>query len=128
VTAPAALWLDADRARIQQVVVNLLSNACKFGPRESRIAVRATADGGDALLVVEDQGDGIPAELLPHIFDVFTQAAPHGARAGDGLGLGLGVVRSIVAMHGGTVAAFSDGPGRGARLVVRLKLAGDVAS
>lgn len=122
VQAPAALPLDADRVRLQQVLVNLLGNASKFSPRGSRIHVHAAVEDDHVVLTVSDPGKGITPELLPRVFDTFAQAAPHGAAAGDGLGLGLGVVRSIVEMHGGAVEAHSDGADRGTRVVVRLPL------
>jgi len=116
------LSLQADRVRLQQVLVNLLSNSSKYSPPGTRIWVKATVDGHDLVMRVEDHGRGIPAHLLPKIFDLFTQAEADGGAATEGLGLGLGVVKSIVELHGGTVHARSDGPGKGTEISVRLPL------
>ena len=82
-----------------------------------------TRDGEQAVLCVRDDGVGIPAELLPHVFELFVQAERDANRSEGGLGIGLSLVKRLVEMHGGTVAATSDGPGRGSELVVRLPLA-----
>jgi signal transduction histidine kinase len=121
-TIPPSLLVQADRMRLQQVVVNLVSNASKFSPRGARISIHGYLDGNEVVLRVADHGQGIAADMLPHVFEFFTQAGPDGAGAGDGLGLGLGVVRSIVELHGGTVEAKSDGRDRGTEVICRLPL------
>ncbi|BAC91677.1 PAS domain-containing protein [Gloeobacter violaceus] len=115
-----AASVSGDPARLQQVVWNLLSNAIKFTPEGGRIDVRLAADGASALLSVRDSGVGITPEALPYIFERFRQADGSNTRAFGGLGLGLAIVRHLVELHGGTVTAHSDGPGRGALFAVRL--------
>ena len=122
VLLPSALDLDADPIRLQQVLVNVIGNASKFSPPGNRIWIKGTVDGADLVLRVEDHGKGIPAELLPRIFDLFTQAQDEGGGANGGLGLGLQLVKTIVEMHRGTVQARSEGAGKGAEVIVRLPL------
>lgn len=110
--------IQGDPARIRQVVANLLANAIKFTPRGKTVRTSVRIDDIAATIRVEDQGEGISPEFLPHIFEELQQEEK-GARAG-GLGLGLYIVKTIVDMHGGTVEAHSDGPGRGATFVMRL--------
>jgi len=112
--------LLADPARIQQVLVNLIENACKYSPPGSRIWVTAARELDCLVLRVRDTGDGISADLLPHVFDVFAQGDHSLDRSQGGLGVGLTLVRSIVELHGGTVEANSDGPGRGSEFLVKL--------
>ncbi len=112
---------DADR--LQQVVWNLLSNAIKFTPKGGRVQVRVRREHSYVELVVADDGQGIDAAFLPHVFDRFRQADSKMSRKAAGLGLGLAIVRSIVELHGGTVKAQSDGPGQGSTFVVRLPTA-----
>jgi PAS domain S-box-containing protein len=112
---------DADR--LQQVVWNLLSNAIKFTPRGGRVQVRLRREHSYVEIAVADDGQGIEPAFLPHVFDRFRQADPAITRKTGGLGLGLAIVRSIVELHGGTVTAQSDGPGRGATFSVRLPTA-----
>ena len=114
---------NADADRLQQVVWNLLSNACKFTPEGGRIDVTLHADGTTATIVVADTGSGIPTEFLPFVFDRFRQAEQGFTRAHGGLGLGLAIVKHLVEMHGGDVKAGSEGPGQGARFEVRLPMA-----
>jgi PAS domain S-box-containing protein len=123
--APAEpLFVHADRARLAQVIGNLLSNALKFSqPGQSvRVRVDREADGQSAVVTVSDQGAGIEPALLGSIFEPFVQADTSLSRARGGLGLGLAVVKGLVALHGGSVSASSDGPGRGAELRVRMPL------
>jgi two-component system CheB/CheR fusion protein len=116
------LVIEVDPVRLQQVLVNLIQNASKFSPPHSSIWVKATVDSGEVVLRVEDEGQGVPAELLPKIFDLFTQARPDGCATERGLGLGLGLVKSLVELHGGTVQAKSEGAGKGTEMVVRLPM------
>lgn len=119
---PGAGQLRGDPDRLQQVVSNLLSNAVKFTATGGRITVGLHDAGGFAELAVEDSGQGIAPELLPHVFDRFRQGDCSSTRHSGGLGLGLALVREIVALHGGTVSAHSTGAGNGARFVVRLPI------
>lgn len=112
---------DADR--LQQVVGNLLSNAIKFTPKDGRVQVFVERRDSSVEVTVADTGQGIPGELLPHVFERFRQGEPGAGRGSTGLGLGLSIVRHIVELHGGSVSAGSDGPGHGAAFVVRLPLA-----
>jgi CheY-like chemotaxis protein len=105
---------------LSQVFDNLLSNAAKFTGAGGQVRVRVAPSGPDALVQVSDTGAGIEADLLPHVFETFTQADRTLARSRGGLGLGLAIVRGIVELHGGSVAAASGGPGQGATLTVRL--------
>jgi signal transduction histidine kinase len=109
-----------DAARLQQVVWNLVSNAVKFTPRGGRVDVRVDAACSQARLRVTDTGKGVPPEFLPHIFERFHQGDTSTTRNEGGLGLGLAIVRHLVELHGGTVAAESPGPGLGATFTVRL--------
>ena len=118
-TEPA--WVDGDGVRIQQVLMNILANAVKYTPPAGRILVALRADGDDAVLTVEDSGFGIAPSLLPFVFDIYVQADQSVDRARGGLGIGLALVRRLVELHGGTVAASSDGEGKGSRFTVRLK-------
>lgn len=112
--------LEADPNRLAQVITNLLTNAAKFTPAGGRIQVTAECSGGQVAISVQDSGKGIPAEMLPQIFDLFTQVNPTIDRAEGGLGIGLTLVQRLVQMHGGGVEARSDGPGQGSTFVVRL--------
>jgi PAS domain S-box-containing protein len=124
VLASGPIVLHADRLRLQQILVNLILNASKFTPAEGRIWIRATVEGEEAVVRVEDKGVGISADFLPHIFELFTQAGgSREASAQGGMGLGLPLVRTLVELHQGTVQARSDGLGKGTELTVRLPLA-----
>jgi CheY-like chemotaxis protein len=113
---PVPMW--GDGARIQQIAANLISNAVKFTPAGGQVSVQLVARDTDVLLEVEDTGEGIAAEDLGVIFEAFRQASAAGRRGG--LGIGLDLVRRLVALHGGTVEASSEGRGYGARFSVRL--------
>jgi signal transduction histidine kinase/FixJ family two-component response regulator len=114
---------NADPDRLQQVVWNLLSNACKFTAEGGRIDVTLGGDPSRATIIVSDTGVGISPEFLPYVFDRFRQAEQGFTRSHGGLGLGLAIVKHLVEMHGGEVTARSDGPGKGATFEVRLPLA-----
>ncbi|MFG6413407.1 ATP-binding protein [Roseateles sp. DC23W] len=115
--------VDADETRLLQVLSNLISNAAKFTPQGGRIEVSLRCEAATALLSVRDDGIGIPPDLLDAVFDMFTQVHRTHARVGDGLGIGLTLVKQLVERHGGSVVAHSDGPGTGSEFVVRLPLA-----
>jgi PAS domain S-box-containing protein len=117
------IYLEADPTRIAQVLLNLLNNAAKYTEQGGRIALTAERDGGAVLLRVKDSGVGIPREMLPHVFEMFTQVDRSLERSQGGLGIGLTLVRNLVQLHGGTVWAHSDGPGKGSEFVVRMSVA-----
>jgi PAS domain S-box-containing protein len=114
------ILLDADVVRLAQVLSNLLANAAKYTERAGRISLTASAEGDDVVIGVKDTGVGIAPDLLPRVFDLFVQAERSLARSNGGLGVGLTLVKRLVEMHGGTVAAHSEGLGRGSEFVVRL--------
>jgi PAS domain S-box-containing protein len=122
VLPPHAMHLDGDPARLAQIVGNLLNNASKFAERGSHVWLTVEEDGGHAAISVRDTGIGIAAEDLPRIFDMFEQVDTSLERSRDGLGIGLTLVKTLVEMHGGTVEARSDGPGRGSEFIVRLPI------
>src|SRR5690606_29285166 len=109
-----------DETRLEQIVANLLDNACKYTPPGGRIDVSVAVEGDAVVLTVADSGSGIGPELLPHVFELFSQGERTLDRSQNGLGLGLTVVRRLVELHGGTVEADSAGIDRGARFRVRL--------
>jgi len=115
-------YVSGDHDRLQQVVWNLLSNAVKFTPGGGKVQVRLERVNSHCELAVSDTGEGIAPSFLPFVFDRFSQADSSSTRAHTGLGLGLGIVRHLVELHGGTVQAFSPGIGCGATFVVRLPL------
>ena len=115
------VWIDGDAGRLEQVLTNLVTNAVKYTPPGGTIRVALRADGADAVLSVEDSGFGISPALLPLIFDMYVQADRTLDRARGGLGIGLPLVRRLVELHGGTIAASSLGDGCGSTFTVRLK-------
>ncbi len=124
VTFPVeTLVVDADPVRLAQIFANLLNNAAKYANPGSCIDLQARREGSDAVVSVRDTGIGIPAEMLDKVFDLFTQVDRTYDRAQSGLGIGLTLVRSLVTMHGGSVAAHSEGAGKGSEFVVRIPLA-----
>lgn len=114
------LHLDGDPTRLEQVVANLLNNAAKYTPEHGEIRLSAERSGDEAVIRVADSGVGIAPEMLPRIFDIFTQADRSLDRAQGGLGIGLALVKQLVAMHGGSVSAKSPGIGLGSEFAVRL--------
>jgi PAS domain S-box-containing protein len=120
VSLPAEMRLDADASRLEQVLVNLLTNAAKYTPPGGRIEIVAEPAGHEIALRVRDNGMGISPEMLPRVFELFSQADRSLDRAQGGLGLGLALVRRLVELHGGRVAAHSAGCGKGAEFVVYL--------
>ena len=116
----AEAWVAADETRIEQILVNLLENAVKYTPPGGRIRVRVRPDKRTAVLEISDTGLGIAPNLLPHVFDIFTQGERTLDRSQGGLGLGLTLVRRLAELHHGRVTAASDGLGRGATFTVVL--------
>lgn len=116
----APLLLDVDESRFEQVVLNLLGNAVKYTPEGGRIWVKATQEGNEVLVKIEDTGIGIAPEMLPRIFELFTRAPVATDMVPGGLGVGLAVVRQIVELHGGSVQARSAGAGKGSEFTVRI--------
>jgi CheY-like chemotaxis protein len=116
--------VSGDPDRLQQVVWNLLSNAVKFTPSGGRVSVQLKAPNSHAEIIVSDNGNGIPAEFLPHVFDRFRQADGSKTRRHGGLGLGLAIVRNLVELHGGAVQVHSDGEGKGTTFVIKLPCVG----
>ncbi|HUR52889.1 MAG TPA: ATP-binding protein, partial [Gemmataceae bacterium] len=134
-TPPESIHLDADSARLAQVIGNLLNNAAKYTEEAGRIWLTVRREGHEAVVSVRDTGVGISADMLPQVFDLFTQVDRTLDRSQGGLGIGLTLVRKLVELHGGSVQAFSAGPGRGSEFVIRLpgarggvRFAADVAT
>jgi PAS domain S-box-containing protein len=114
--------VPGDPSRLQQVIWNLLSNAIKFTPRGGHVQVRMERVNSHLEVIVADNGQGIPAEFLPHVFDRFRQEDQSSSRTHGGLGLGLALVRHLVELHGGSVAVASQGPNQGSTFTVILPL------
>ena len=126
-TDPAALRVQGDATRLQQMLVNLLMNAVKYTPSGGNIRLELCRDGDHAVLRVQDNGIGIRADLLPKVFDLFVQADETLDRAKGGMGVGLTLVRIIAELHGGTVEARSEGIGKGSTFTVRLPITDEAA-
>ena len=122
--APGPLRLHADPARVEQILVNLLTNAAKYTESGGRVTVSAAREGGEVTFRVGDNGVGIAADQLPRMFDLFAQGDRSLDRSEGGLGIGLTLVRALAELHGGSVTATSQGAGRGSEFVVRLPAAG----
>ncbi len=118
----APLPVNADATRIAQVVGNLLTNAAKYTPPGGSISLNVGRENGEAIISVTDNGIGIPAESLESVFDMFSQVGGNMQHSQGGLGIGLSLVRQLVSLHGGTVAAGSEGAGKGSTFVVRLPI------
>ena len=117
------LWVHGDATRLQQIQINLLTNAVKYTPRGGRVTLTAAPDrNGAAVVRVSDNGAGIPSQMLDSVFDLFVQARHTLDHSDGGLGVGLTLVRALVEMHGGTVSAHSDGDGKGSEFAVRLPM------
>jgi len=112
--------VHADPERLTQVLANLLTNACKYTENRGHIRVDAKLDNNQIVVEVRDNGIGIRANMLPHVFDMFAQETQAIDRAGGGLGLGLAIVRSLTELHGGSVHVFSAGPGAGSVFTIKL--------
>src|SRR5205823_1971931 len=116
---PQPVRLEADPTRLEQVLANLLNNAVKYTDHGGRIGLSARREGGELVLRVKDTGVGIAADMLARIFEPFVQSDRVLHHSQGGLGIGLTMVRSLVEMHGGTVTAHSEGPGKGSEFIVR---------
>jgi PAS domain S-box-containing protein len=119
----APIIVNADARRLEQVFINLLNNAAKYTPNGGNIDLRASMEQTEAIVHVTDNGVGIPKEMQPHIFQLFTQVSDNAARSEGGLGIGLSLVKNLVELHGGSVQVRSEGPGAGSEFTVRLPLA-----
>jgi PAS domain S-box-containing protein len=122
ITLPAPVYVKADPDRLRQVFSNLISNAIKYTPEGGRIWIKQTTEGDEVVVRVEDSGIGMTAEILPRVFELFTQEESARPLAKGGLGVGLALVRELVAMHGGIVQVRSDGRNKGSEFAVRLPL------
>jgi len=121
---PAPVWVNADEARMAQAVSSLLHNAAKFTPSGGTVSVEVAQSEGRAKIRVKDSGIGMTQEEVERMFELFEQAEPALSRSKGGFGLGLALVKGLVELHGGSVLARSDGPGRGSEFEVTLRLSG----
>lgn len=117
---PEPILLDGDLTRLAQIVSNLLNNAAKYTPRGGIIRLEARRVGNEAVVTVRDTGIGIHASTLPRVFEMFRQGEHASDRSNGGLGIGLALARRLAELHGGTITAYSDGPGKGSEFTVRL--------
>ncbi|KQT11190.1 sensor histidine kinase [Ramlibacter sp. Leaf400] len=120
--------MNADPSRYVQVVTNLIQNSARYTPEKGEINVRVGSADGRALVTVEDNGIGISADLLPHVFELFVQGDAKPAGSEGGLGIGLTLVQHLMEQHGGTVAVASPGPGMGATFTLSLPLIAEPAA
>jgi len=120
--AEAPLFVDGDPVRLEQILVNVLTNAAKYTPPGGEIRLRIARDGDCAQIEIADNGVGIPAAMLAEVFDMFTQVARDIEHSQGGLGIGLALVRRLVELHGGSIAVHSDGQGKGTTVTLRLPL------
>ncbi len=118
---PQPVWLDGDITRLTQIFTNILNNAAKYTGPGGTIRIDAAMEGGEAKVIISDNGMGIAPDMMPRIFDMFTQAdSPSDRNAKKGIGIGLSLVRKLVQLHGGSVSAHSDGLGKGSQFTIRL--------
>ena len=120
VCVPDGIWLEADPVRLEQILVNLLTNAARYTDEGGDICLRAEQEGEFVRIEVQDNGIGLPREILTSIFDMFSQAGHAQNQGRGGLGIGLGLIRQFVEMHQGTISAASEGPGKGSTFTVIL--------
>ena len=118
--SPGTLWCEVDPTRLEQILINLLTNAARYTEAGGHIRLSARHDGEQIVFKVRDTGVGIPPERLPEMFELFVQGDRTMARSEGGLGIGLTIVKRIAEMHGGGVTASSDGPGKGSEFTVTL--------
>jgi len=119
---PRPVYVDGDRTRLAQVFANLLNNSAKYTPQGGRISLLVERHGSDVVVTVKDNGVGIAADMLPKVFEMFTQVDHSLERSQGGLGIGLSLVRGLVEMHGGRVEVHSEGDGKGSEFIVRLSV------
>jgi signal transduction histidine kinase len=122
VLADLPVPVEADADRMLQVLVNLLLNAARYTPPDGRISLSVAIEGEEGVARIQDTGAGIPPERLADIFELFTQVHPDNVESRAGMGIGLALSRELVTLHGGTIQARSEGPGKGSEFVVRLPL------
>ncbi|WP_421736944.1 hybrid sensor histidine kinase/response regulator [Caulobacter sp.] len=122
------IWLDADHTRLAQVVTNLLNNAAKYTPPGGLVTLSASVSGDMAEIKVQDTGVGIPPDMQPRIFEIFAQVEDHLAKAQGGLGIGLALVKQLVALHEGAIEVRSAGRDMGSTFIVRIPIAIDLAT
>jgi two-component system CheB/CheR fusion protein len=115
--------MQADPVRLEQILTNLLHNAAKYTPEGGQIGLSVAREGGELVVRVRDNGIGIDPEQLPEVFELFMQADRSLDRSLGGLGIGLTLVKTLVELHGGSIEAISEGPGRGSEFIVRLPAA-----
>jgi two-component system CheB/CheR fusion protein len=125
---PHPVELEADRVRLTQVLVNLLANASKFSDVGGRVWVKVVVEADEVVVRVVDEGCGIAPEMLPHVFELLSQAAPQPHERDRGLGLGLALVKEYVELHGGVVQVRSEGIGCGSEFAIRLPLPPEIAA
>ena len=126
--ASGFLWLDADPTRLEQIILNLLTNAAKYTPAGGRIELFARLSDAEILITVRDNGIGIAPQRMPEMFELFAQGERSIARSEGGLGIGLTIVRKLVGMHGGRIEAHSDGPNCGSTFTVCFPAASKAVS
>uniref|UniRef100_UPI00179E9C1F sensor histidine kinase n=1 Tax=Methylibium sp. TaxID=2067992 RepID=UPI00179E9C1F len=119
---PVPIVMEADPSRFEQIIVNLLNNAIKYTAPGGQVWIKATVEADAAVIRVEDTGQGIATDMLPRIFELFTQESRTASSASGGLGIGLALVKSLVAAHHGIVSVYSEGRGNGSVFTVRLPL------
>jgi CheY-like chemotaxis protein len=117
---PESVWIDGDAVRLTQIFVNLLSNAAKYTPKGGNIWLSARMENDNAVISIKDDGIGISSDKLPLVFEMFYQADDSLERSQAGLGIGLTLTRKLVELHGGTIEARSEGPGKGSEFLVTL--------
>jgi two-component system CheB/CheR fusion protein len=122
------IMLDADAARLTQVLANLLNNSARYTPSDGKIEVWVRREGNTAVVTVRDNGYGIPENALPHVFEMFYQGTDPRSATQTGLGIGLALAKSLIDMHGGTISAASGGVDRGSEFTLRLPVLGDAAA
>lgn len=119
---PVSVYVNADPDRLHQILVNLISNSIKYTPERGRIWIKQTTEGDEVVVRVEDSGIGMTADTLPRVFELFTQDEAARSMSAGGLGVGLAIVRELVALHGGVVQVRSEGRNKGSEFAVRLPL------
>jgi PAS domain S-box-containing protein len=120
VSSAESVYVIGDHTRLVQVLANILSNSAKYTPHGGRIVIRTEATDAEVILSIDDNGVGVPRDLQPYVFDLFSQAARSSDRTQGGLGIGLALVKSLITLHGGRVSCDSDGAGTGSRFTVAL--------